>query len=48
MNQDQLVQVGVGALGLTLFYFTFIRKKKKIFKAARPRSSPITAAFKYA
>ena len=47
MNQDQLAQVGVGALGVTLIYFTFFRKKKKIFKQ-KTRSSPITAAFKYA
>ena len=47
MNQDQLAQVGVGALGLTLIYFAFFRKKKKIFKQ-KTRSSPITAAFKYA
>ncbi len=47
MNQDQLAQAGVGVLGLTVIYFAFFRKKKKPFKAARPRSSPITAGFKY-
>ncbi len=47
MNQDQLARVGVVALGGAVVYFAFFRKKKKIFKQ-KTRSSPITAAFKYA